>query len=299
MAWEELPREVRSWVGEVLGEPVVGAASQPGGFSPGTADRVITASGRRAFVKGVSPAQNPGTPDLHRREAEVLRSLVDVPEVPQLLASYDDGEWVALVVEDVEGRHPQLPWTEEELRASLAALGDLARRPAPATWPALHEELVGEFGALARLRDSGTQGVPPWVAARLDDLVGLCAQTLPRLAGESVAHTDMRADNLLVTPAGTVRVVDWPWASRGAAWADAVMLLVNVRWGGDLDVRPHLPVLHELGAEPEDVLGLIAALGGSFIEAAAKPPAPGLPTLRAFQRKHGQACVALLEELGA
>lgn len=39
-------------VESVLGEAVVRATSQVEGFSPGSADRVATTSGRRAFVTG-------------------------------------------------------------------------------------------------------------------------------------------------------------------------------------------------------------------------------------------------------
>lgn len=301
LAWEDLPPALRTWVEEVLGGPVVHAASQPGGFSPGTADRVVTAAGRRAFVKAVSPAQNPDSPGLHRREAEVLRTLTGLTEVPQLIDVRDEDDWVALVIDDVEGRHPQVPWTDDDLRATLVALTHLAGRTAPTSWPLLREELTGEFGAWARLRDLGPAARPtpldPWVADHLDDLVDLAARTLPRLDGEAISHTDIRADNLLVTPQGDVRVVDWPWATRGAPWADVVMLLVNVRWGGDLDVRPHLGAVHDLGATHEDVLGLVSALGGFCTEAADRPPAPGLPTLRQFQREQGRACVRLLREL--
>lgn len=298
LAWEHLPDELRAWVGEVLGSPVVEATSQPGGFSPGTADRVLTADGTRAFVKAVSPEQNPQTPDLHRREIDVLRTLVDVPEVPQLVAAHDDGTWVALVVEDVEGRHPRLPWTHDELAATLHTLGGLAARSVPQAWPALQDELMGEMTAWSRLTATPRPAdLDPWLAAHAQELDELSRATLPRLAGEAVAHTDVRADNLLVQPDGAVRVVDWPWASRGATWFDAVTLLINVRWSGDLDVRPHLPAVHALGASREDVLGVLAGLGGFFVEASAQPPAPGLPTLRAFQDGQATACARLLEEL--
>src|SRR5689334_9320284 len=53
IGWADLPANVRDSVAGILGEPVVEAVSQSGGFSPGTADRVTTASGRRAFVKAV------------------------------------------------------------------------------------------------------------------------------------------------------------------------------------------------------------------------------------------------------
>lgn len=297
--WQDLPAELRSWVGGVLGGPVVGATSQRGGFSPGTADRVLTDAGTRAFVKAVSPAQNEQTPDLHRREVDVLRSLADVPQVPRLLASYDDGHWVALVVEDVEGRHPHLPWTDEELASALRTLAGTARRGAPSAWPRLEEELVGEMTAWSRLREAGDPdpGLDPWLADHLGELDEISRTTLPRLAGPSVAHTDVRADNLLVQTGGTVRLVDWPWASRGAAWFDAATLLLNVRWSGDLDVRPHLPTVHDLGASHEDVLGVVAGLTGFFLEASRLPAAPGLPTLRAFQAAQGRAGARLLQEL--
>ncbi|MGO0577483.1 aminoglycoside phosphotransferase family protein [Ornithinimicrobium panacihumi] len=297
LAWSDLPTRLHDWVGGVLGAPVVSASSQPAGFSPGSADRVVTADGRRGFVKAVSPEQNPDTPGLHRREIAVLRTLADVRSVPRLIDAYDDGEWVALVIEDVEGRHP-LPWTHETVAATVAALAELARVGAPASWPALEEELVGEMAAWSRLREDPPADLDPWLGERIAELDALCARTLPRMAGGAVAHTDVRADNLLVDETGTVRLVDWPWASRGAAWCDAVMLLLNIRWAGDLDVRPHLAAVEALGASREDVLGLLAGLTGFCTEACRRPAAPGLPTLRAFQREQAVAGRKLLEELG-
>jgi hypothetical protein len=45
ITWHDLPAHVHAAVARILGGPVVRAASQAGGFSPGTADRV--AGGRR------------------------------------------------------------------------------------------------------------------------------------------------------------------------------------------------------------------------------------------------------------
>src|SRR6185437_5917666 len=97
---------VRAAVEGIVGGPVVAAQTQRGGFSPGTADRVRTADGRRAFVKAVSPAQNEFSAVLHRREAVVTAALPGYAPTPRLLGCYDDGDWVALVLEDIDGRHP-------------------------------------------------------------------------------------------------------------------------------------------------------------------------------------------------
>lgn len=294
--WGDLPARLHTWVAEALGSPVVEARSQPGGFSPGTADRVVTADGRSAFVKAVSTAQNPDTPGLHRREISVLESLRAVTSVPQLLASYDDGEWVGLIIEDVEGEHP-LPWTNASLAAALSALAEVAGMTAPGSWPELPVELQAEMGRWAVVADDPPADLDPWLGDRLGELHELAQQTLPRMAGESVAHTDVRADNLLLQPDGRVRLVDWPWASRGAPWTDSVMLLFNVRWAGDLDVRPHLPAIRSLGATDDDVLGLLAGLTGFCTDAARRPPKQGLPTLRDFQRQQAVAGTQLLKEL--
>ena len=72
--WADLPDQVQHAVAAVLGAPVVHAESQPGGFSPGTADRVVTAAGARAFVKAVSPELNPDSVALHRMSGRATES---------------------------------------------------------------------------------------------------------------------------------------------------------------------------------------------------------------------------------
>ncbi|WP_281965954.1 aminoglycoside phosphotransferase family protein [Serinicoccus marinus] len=299
LGWADLPERVHDWAEQVLGARVVRAESQPTGFSPGSADRVETADGRRAFVKAVSSEQNPDSPGLHRREVAVLRSLsqAGLAVAPALLGAYDDGTWVALLTEEVDGGHPQAPWSTAELAATLDALGEIAGHRAPEAWPDLAAELAGEFGCWARLDADPPEHLDPWVTARLDQLHELSRRTVDRLRGDAVAHTDVRVDNLLVQPDGRVRVVDWPWASRGAPWFDAASLLIDVRAVGGVDLAAQLPRIEALGATREDVLGVVAGLGGFLLDAARRPPVPGLPTLRAFQRSRGEAAVALLREL--
>jgi aminoglycoside phosphotransferase (APT) family kinase protein len=302
IGWHDLPGTVRAAVEAVLGAPVVEALSQPGGFSPGTADRVRTAAGTRAFVKAVSPDQNPLSPAMHRREAEVTAGLPATAPAPRLLGHHDDGHWIVLVLQDVEGRHPVTPWDERELDRVLAALERLAvaTTPAPAEIGLRPAEVAEaeNLGGWARLRDDPDPGLDVWSAAHLDEWCARAERAVGLLAGNTLVHLDIRADNLLLGPDGTVTVVDWPAAAIGPAWLDRLLLLINVRLHGGLDTTVRLADLAaRTGVDRVDLIDVLAGYGGYFADAARRPPPPGLPTLRAFQRAQADAVTAWLREL--
>jgi len=142
-AYEALPQAVRDAVDGLLGSAVVRASTQPGGWSPGAAARVVCADGTRAFVKAVSAESNAESPELHRREAVVTADLPAALGSPRLIGCWDDGTWVALVLEDVEGRQPVLP---DDLPAVLAALDRLAGVAAPVGLASAAVALEGDFG---------------------------------------------------------------------------------------------------------------------------------------------------------
>jgi aminoglycoside phosphotransferase (APT) family kinase protein len=295
IGWDDLPTQVRQAVTDILGSEVVEAVSQSGGFSPGTADRVRTADGRRAFVKAVSPAQNEDSPVFHRREARVTAALPAHAPAPTLLGTYDDGDWIALVLTDVEGRHPATPWRDDELANVRAALDDLAKAltPSPVDVPSAADNLREDLTGWHRLRDDPpTGGLDDWTAANIDGLCRQAERGLAALAGDTLSHCDIRADNLLVDDDGNVTVVDWPQATRGPAWLDTLLLLINVRVNGG-----H-PDLTTIDADQEDLKGVVAGLAGFFADAARQPLPPGLPTLRAFQQAQADAVIEWLRELG-
>jgi phosphotransferase family enzyme len=301
ITWKDLPAHVREAVEEIIGGTVVKAVSQPGGFSPGTADRVVTASGARAFVKAVSPAQNDRTPVLHRREAVVTAALPPEARAPRLLGSFDDGEWIALVLEDVEGRHPATPWTGPEVELVLAALADLAETATPCPVPELStatEALAHDFAGWHRIAADPPPDLDPWVASHLDALCASADRGLAALGGETLAHLDVRADNFLLGVDGEVTIVDWPWACRGAWWLDSVLLLLNVRLHGGHDTSALLD-RHLARAERGDLVGVLAGLAGFFTDGARQPAPEGLPTLREFQREQAVSTVAWVRELSS
>lgn len=301
VAWADLPLRVRTAVEEILGAAVVEAVSQPGGFSPGSADRVITADGCRAFVKAVSTVMNPHSPDMHRREIAVTAALPASAPAPRLLGSVDDqgegDDWVALVVTDVDGRQPALPWRDDELEAARVAYEAVAALPlvgALAQLPRTGAAFARDFAGWQRLRDEPDLALDRWAATHVDRLTATAAQAEAALAGDELVHCDARADNLLVRPDGSVVVVDWPHATRGAAWFDRLCLLFNValyEGSAPLEVllRTWLPDVPD-----PDVDAVLAGLAGYFCDAQRQPDPPGLPTVRAFQRAQGEVVLRWL-----
>ncbi|MCX5183430.1 phosphotransferase [Streptomyces sp. NBC_00268] len=300
--WEELPRSLRDAVADMLGAPVRTAVTQEGGFSPGAAARVTTTDHRRAFVKAVSAEVNPDSPSLHRTEARNASALPPSAPAPRLIGSYDDGTWVALVFEDVAGRQPHVPWREGEFRRVLDAVEELSRTltPAPFDAPPAAESLAHAFQGWRQLVDAGDtegEGFAPWTAVHLRELAELSAPWAEFAAGDTLAHADLRADNVLLAKDGRVVFVDWPHAVRAAPWFDLLLMLPCVRAQGGPDPE-EVFTTHPLGraADPEGVTATLAALAGYFVRQSRQPPPPGLPTLRAFQHAQGAAALDWLRK---
>jgi Ser/Thr protein kinase RdoA (MazF antagonist) len=276
---------------------VTEAVTQPGGFSPGAAVRVRCADGTRHFVKAASAEANRDTPEMHRREARMLAELDPVIAAgqlpaPRLRGTAELGPWFALVVEDVDGRQPALPWQDGELDLVVAAVDRLAGAltPAPATAPAIAEYLGGDFTGWRKLAAAGGDDrIDPWCRARLGALAALEATWACHAAGDTLLHGDIRADNLLLTGDGVVVVVDWPHACRGAAFADLVFFAPSVAMQGGPEPAALL-ARSRVGrdASRDAVAAVVCALAGYFTQRSLLPPPPGLPTVRHFQAAQGE-----------
>lgn len=288
LPYAAVPERVRAWVEATLGSPVVTTAEQVGGMSPGCATRVTCADGTRAFVKAVGDELNPDTPRLFRREAAVLAHLGADPLWARVLASYDDGAWVALLVEDVEGRHPDFT-AHDELDAVLSGTdrlaGVLAERVVPDT-----VDLVSVSGVFDKWADSlaglgeapAATPVPCWLR---DDADGW-ADVLRAHAGRAmsqVVHWDIRVDNLLRRPDGGIVFVDWGMAARGPGWVDpllARMERVDEAWF-DESVGAS-PALADVGDDA--VTAFLAGFAAHMAVRSVVAVDVNLPTLNDFRR---------------
>src|SRR5690625_2761266 len=119
LGWRDLPHTVRAEISRLAGAQVVAEVMATSGFTPGFAGVLELVDGQQVFVKAVSPAQNPGSPELARREIVAAAALPPSVPAPRLLWSHDDGDWVLLGFEAVTGRSPELPWRPADLERVL------------------------------------------------------------------------------------------------------------------------------------------------------------------------------------
>ncbi|MFI0452815.1 phosphotransferase family protein [Actinomadura sp. 6N118] len=297
VSWWQAPERLRGAIEAHLGGKVAESRTQPGGFSPGVAARLRLDDGRRVFVKAAGEELNADTPGLHRAEARVAAVIPASAPVPSFLTSFDQDGWVALLFEDIDGQMPRQPWDPDELRRVLDALSDLAEvmTPSPIDVPTAGERFAEAFRGWRTLAGGeDASGLDPWAVRHLGRLAELEETWADAAAGTTLAHADIRADNLLLT-ADRVVVVDWPWASLAAPWFDLLGMLPSVRMQGGPPPEQIFDA-HPAAARADDsaVTAVLVALAGYFVWSGRQPDPSGLPTLRAFQQAQGEIALTWL-----
>jgi aminoglycoside phosphotransferase (APT) family kinase protein len=304
-AWAELPDDLRRAVESVLGGRITEAVTQSNGFSPGSADRVVTETGRRGFVKAVSGARNQVAFELHRRELKVMSGMPAVVRAPRLVGSYVENDWVALILEDVAGRHPGEALDGSDVGAVLDALGALPMirgtrlRELPEATVEVAAYAVGWSEIVA---DGAVADLPEWVCDNLERLRVAANHAGSVVAGDHLVHLDCRADNVLIDGSGLVWIIDWPAAGIGANWFDGLTYLLDARFRGETIDADGILGEHALfaGVPASSIDAALAGITGTLFNRARHPAPPNMPTIREFQL--GQALVGaewLRERWGA
>jgi hypothetical protein len=94
------------------------------------------------------------------------------------------------------------------------------------------------------------------------------------VAGDTLLHADLRADNILIIDHGAI-VVDWPWACRGAAFTDLVLFAPSVTMQGGLQPADLLASSRSgRAADSPAVAALVCALAGYLTQRSLQPPPP-------------------------
>ncbi len=305
IAWEDIPLSVRDAIEKHFRQSVVKALTRSEGFSPGLAAKLTFSDGRVVFAKAVGSAPNAKAPDIHRREIKIASQLPadHHGEFPRLLWTCDDGDWVVLIFENVEGRTPLLPWKEEELLRVLSAITELSNSLTPSPIVdaiSVAEQFKDDFNSWRTFEmwnKNPLKVFEPWCERNLDRLKRLEEKWEAASVGDTLVHSDIRADNILLAEKeGKVVFVDWPWACLGAKWLDLVLFLPSVAMQGG--PKPwEIFDSHALGkgVDPDLVTPVVAALAGFFIRLGNKPPEPGIPNLREFQLGQGETALEWLK----
>jgi Phosphotransferase enzyme family len=296
LPYADVPQAVRDWVDSELGSPVVSWNDRVGGMSPGCATRLVAADGSRAFVKAVGAELNPDSPTLFRREIAVLELIGADPLWASLRASYDDDDgWVALLLEDVAGGHPDLAG-DGQMTDLLDATDALVARLATVDAPEATAREIGQPGLLdARARFRVWQEAVERVDELPDDLVPRVlrgragalrdlATDLAEGGSDQLLHCDIRVDNLLSPGPGRIVFVDWGAAAVGPAWVDPLLARLERVDSAWFDESTRLsPALREVGEDR--VTGWLVAFGAHLAWQSTRQRADvGLPTLNEFRR---------------
>jgi aminoglycoside phosphotransferase len=296
---------VREIIEGSLGGPIKRVEIQRGGFSPAFAAIVTSESGDEAFVKAGSLDPNPEVPTLYRREWAIARALPEEVPMPRPLWFEDDGGWVVLGFEAIRGGNPRLPWRKADLNRVLRALEAMTRALTPPPIPArsFQERHASMFRGFRTLLagDAGPAGrlgsLDPWVVRHLAQLAELESRWEELTPGTTLLHCDVRADNIVLRK-DRVFFVDWPSACVGPAWIELAAFLPSVAM--QQGPKPwEIFDQSELGEEasPPAIRAFLTGITGYFVGQSLRPPPPGLPTLREFQRAQGVEALRWLRRL--
>jgi hypothetical protein len=295
LSLEDLPSHFRHEIQRELGARIVDSSNCKGGYSPSLAAVCRLDDGRMVFVKAVSPAQNPDTPNMLRREASVTALLPPSVPAPRLLHVLEDGEWIATIYEYAEGSMPAVPWKSSELAKVIGATWALAEVGAPKGIPTLAEHFGEAFTGWRNLvADPGpNSALDPWSLRFLDRLAALEPSWLAHADGDELVHGDVRSDNVLLSSSG-VMFVDWSSACTGRSHFDVVCMLPSIALEGGGSPEEVLALHGGSRVDPDAITSLAVACAGYLLDHARRPDPPGLPTVRAFQRAQGEVAVAWL-----
>ncbi len=225
----QLPQPVRTGIEARLGAPVRLAVTQTGGYSHGAAVRLLLNDGRRAFAKVINCDDQ--LCGMYQTEARTAARLPPTVPTPAVQFTAELAGWFVMVFDDVAGCHPRLD-KPAELDAVLTAVEQLTNVLTPSPIrdvPAMTDSYGPELNCWRHFAEHGPPvDLDSWSLRNLDRLAELESTWPEATDGTTLLHTDLRPDNMLLRPDGTVVVIDWAWPCVGAAWLDLVSLAPSI-----------------------------------------------------------------------
>ncbi|MFV8128806.1 aminoglycoside phosphotransferase [Streptomyces syringium] len=187
-AFGDLPTSVHTAIEEHTG-PLLKTETIAAGFNSEISARVHSTAGT-CFIKGLRTDHPRAW--TQRREAEVNPYLRGI--APALLWHLEAEGWHLLAFEALDGHHADYSPGSPDLPKVVATLGRLGETPCPQI----------------ELRHA-----EQWLLGYVTN-----PAQAQLFAGPALLHTDLNNENVLVDDERAL-LVDWAWATRGAAWLDA------------------------------------------------------------------------------
>ncbi|MFF6970136.1 MULTISPECIES: aminoglycoside phosphotransferase [Streptomyces] len=192
---EELPVGRLTALAQRLG-PIIGITNASGGLNSDVAARVLTSQGA-FYVKGMR-TDHPRV-WTQAREASI-NSLVAESAGPGLRWREVADGWDLNVFDAIDGHHADY-------------------RPGSVDLP-LVARLLTHLSTV-----QADEGLELRLAEQRLGSYAESASDLDHFRGNTLCHTDLNNENVIVAD-GRARLVDWAWATRGAAWLDAAYWVI-------------------------------------------------------------------------
>lgn len=266
--WNELPESIRVAVQQHVGT-VARVVEIHEGLNNDVAAVLHRTKGDPVFLKGVE-----GPPS---RRMRFLRNEATAGELapgiaPGVVFAEDVDGWLVVGFEYVAGRPADLGPDSPDLPLVASTVEKLSALPASGVKPLADRWTVDWW---ARLASEDSQSIWGWNATE----ARWRANAAPELAaGDRLAHTDLHADQFIITEDGAVHVIDWGFPAAAAPWVDSAFLILRLIDAG------HTPLRAEewarslscfAGVDAETVTAFMVYVAGMWTHWADHDPVPG------------------------
>ena len=266
------------------------AISQTSGFTPGFASVLVCEDGSRHFVKAASVKAQRVFADSYREEARKLAALPAArPGAAPAVAPRRRLGGARHRVRRRPRAAPAVAGRRPRRAPRLTGAGGRRAHPAPGRARPRHRR--GRLRPAARrLAGASARRRTDLDAGHLAEAEALARRYAEVVGGDTLVHTDIRSDNVLIDPDGRALICDWNWPVRGAAWFDSFAALIGPRGEGiDVDrVIAARRLLRDVDPESFDIN--LALYVGYFFTQCELPVPPTSPHLRDHQRWQGEVC---------
>lgn len=294
--WASLPDAVRAYAERQMGSPVAEAQTCGGGYTPGLASRLLLKDGRRMFLKGMGD-EHPFAP--HYADEVAATAALPAGIAPELLwwaAPREGMGWWLLCLEDVPGTQPVFR-PGGDVEAVVGAMESAAKMLTPCPLSPsvqLPDILAKWFTGWTDLVEEGAEALDPWAVRHMAALVEAEQRGYADCAGDTLVHWDIRPDNMIRRPDGSIVLIDWAYRFRGADWIDPAVLVPALIVGGHTPEQAEATVAGLPQPDPDVLTAFAVGLAGYWTWCSLMLDPPGAPFLRHSRAVHAAAALEWL-----